>query len=157
MKFKKSDLSSKNRIFQALNENGEVISVSDGWLSKLGYKKDEVVGKHFSAFLDEKSLPQVQKNFPHLKDYGFVNNVPLIVKMKNGILSEAVLNGISEYDENGKFQNTICEIRTIHDILSSEQEVKKILEQEKFLRNFLNIKAIRIHGTVYSVQYVTIS
>ena len=124
-----------------MNANGEVLSVSDGWLSKLGYKREEVLGKHFSCFLDEKSLPQVQKNFPHLKDYGFVNNVPLIMKMKNGILSEAVLNGISEYDENGKFKNTICEIRTVHDILNSEQEVKKILEQEKFLRSFLNIKA----------------
>jgi len=137
----KNDLKSKDKIFQSLDNQGKIIHVSDGWLEKLGYDRKEVIGKFFGTFLDDKSLPQVQKNFPHLKDYGFVNNVPLLVKMKNGTLTEAVLNGISEYDEEGKFQNTVCEIRTVHDILHSELEVKKMLENERFLRNTLNLKA----------------
>jgi len=141
MQLNKSDLKSNDKVYQSLDEQGNIIDVSDGWLEKLGYTREEVIGKFFGTFLDEKSLPQVQKNFPHLKDYGFVNNVPLLVKMKSGTLSEAVLNGISEYDGEGKFQNTVCEIRTMHDILHSELEVKKMLENERFLRNTLNLKA----------------
>ena len=141
MQFNKSDLKSKDKVFQSLDEGGKIISVSDGWLKKLGYAREEVVGKFFGSFLDDKSLLQVKKNFPHLKDYGFVNNVPLVVKMKNGILTEAVLNGISEYDGQGRFENTICEIRDVHDILHSEQEVKKMLERERLLRNFSNLEA----------------
>lgn len=141
MQFNKSNLESKDKIFQSLDEQGRIVHVSDGWLEKLGYAREEVIGKFFGTFLDDKSLPQVQKNFPHLKDYGFVNNVPLLVKMKNGTLAEAVLNGISEYDGTGHFQNTICEIRTVHDILHSELEVKKMLDNERFLRNTLNLKA----------------
>lgn len=141
MQFNKSNLQSKDEIFQSLDEQGNIVHVSDGWLEKLGYAREEVIGKFFGTFLDDKSLPQVQKNFPHLKDYGFVNNVPLLVKMKNGTLTEAVLNGISEYDGTGHFQNTICEIRTVHDILHSELEVKKMLDNERFLRNTLNLKA----------------
>ena len=141
MKFTKRDLASRKKIFQSLNVNGEVIAVSPAWLEKFGYESSEIIGNFFGSFLDENSLPQVKKNFPHLKDYGFVNNCPLIVKMKDGTRVEAVLNGISEYDETGKFQNTICEIRTIHDLLGSEQEIKKMLEHEKFLRNFLNLKS----------------
>jgi len=141
MQLNKSDLKSKDKVYQSLDEQGNIIDVSDGWLEKLGYNREEVIGKFFGTFLDDKSLPQVQKNFPHLKDYGFVNNVPLLVKMKNGTLSEAVLNGISEYDATGNVQNTICQIRTIHDILHSELEVKKMLDNERFLRNTLNLKA----------------
>ena len=141
MQFNKSDLESKDKIFQSLDEQGNIVLVSDGWLKKLGYEREEVIGKFFGTFLDDKSLPQVQKNFPYLKDYGFVNNVPLLMKMKNGTLSESVLNGVSEYDEEGRFKNTICEIRTMHDILHSEMEVKKTLDHERFLRNALNLRA----------------
>lgn len=137
----RDDLSSKSEIFQSLNVNGEVVDVSQAWLDKLGYSRDEVIGKFFGSFLDEKSLPQVKKNFPHLKDYGFVNNVPLILKMKDGTRSEAVLDGMSEYNETGEFQNTVCQIRTLHDILHSEQQVKKMLDYERYLRNFFNLKS----------------
>lgn len=141
MQFNKSNLESKDKIFQSLDEQGNIVHVSDGWLKKLGYEREEVIGKFFGTFLDDRSLPQVQKNFPHLKDYGFVNNVPLLVKMKNGTLAESVLNGVSEYDEKGHFKNTVCEIRTVHDILDSELEVKKTLDHERFLRNALNLRA----------------
>ena len=141
MQFNKSNLQSKDKVYQSLDEQGKIIDVSDGWLEKLGYTREEVIGKFFGTFLDDKSLPQVQKNFLHLKDYGFINNVSLLMKMKNGTLTEVVLNGISEYDGTGHFENTICEIRTVHDILHSELEVKKMLDSERFLRNTLNLKA----------------
>ena len=140
-RFNKNDLKSHSDIFQSLDSDGKVLAVSEPWLKKFGYTKEEVIGKKFSSFLDNECLPQVQKCFPHLKDYGFINNAPLVVKQKDGIRSEAVLNGISEYDVNGHFKNTICEIRTLADIIVSEKSIKEILEQEKLLRNFFHIKA----------------
>ncbi len=139
-----------NEIYQSLDSNGYVLEVTDAWLEAMGYERDEVIGKHFATFLDESSLPQVQKNFPHLKDYGFVDNVPLKVKQKDGVVVAAVLNGTSVYDENGEFKNTVCEIRTINDILNSESHIKTLLERERFLKNIIFLKS-----TVLRLTYKT--
>jgi diguanylate cyclase (GGDEF)-like protein/PAS domain S-box-containing protein len=139
--FDKNNLKSHSDIFQSLDSDGVILAVSEPWLKKFGYTKEEVIGKTFSSFLDEECLSQVKNNFPHLKNHGFLNNAQLVVKQKNGTKSEAVLNGISEYDSNGNFENTICEIRTLADIVASEQNIKDLLEQEKLLRNLFHVKS----------------
>ena len=75
------DLESDEKVVHSLDFSGTIIDVSPGWLKMTGYEKEEVMGKHFLEFLDMESLLKVQKNFPRLKDYGYV--YPLSFKMQN--------------------------------------------------------------------------
>ncbi len=131
----------ESSMFQMLDDTGRIIYVNENWLAETGYKMEEVLGRFFGEFLTKDALPEVKRNFPHLKDYGFVNNVLLKLRKKDGIVIETVLNGISVYDENGKFINTRCEMKNLNYFLNSINEIKSMMVQEKFLKGLLYIKS----------------
>ena len=135
------DLSSHSDIVQSLDVNGNILAVSPKWLEETGYTADEVLGHFFGEFLDEECIDNVGKNFPHLKDYGFVDNVPLILRRKDGVLVYVALNGTSKYDENGNFERTYCELRTLDYYMNSTNAIQKLLEQERLSNSILNIKS----------------
>ena len=125
---------------QSLDSDGVVIDVSPGWLMMTGYEREDVIGHSFREVLVEESLGKVKSEFPHLKDYGFVNNVPLKIRRKDGVIIEAVLNGTSKYDKDGNFERTFCELRTLDYYMNSIEAVSGILATEKFLRMVMNLK-----------------
>lgn len=135
------DISSQSAMVQSLDSEGNVLAVSPKWLEVSGYAEDEVIGHFFGDFLAAESLPQVERNFPHLKDCGFVDNVPLVIKKKDGTLFEAVLNGTSIYDEHGRFQRTFCELRTLEYYMHSYEETEALLAKERFLSTLNNVRA----------------
>lgn len=60
---------------QALDENGHFISVSNLWLSLLGYSKDDVIDKFFGDFLSEKYKAHFIQCFHKFKEKGQISNV----------------------------------------------------------------------------------
>ncbi|WP_321329995.1 diguanylate cyclase domain-containing protein [uncultured Ilyobacter sp.] len=131
----------KSSMFQMLQKDGKIIYVNESWLKETGYREDEVVGKYFRDFLLEESQEQVKTGFPRLRDYGCIENIPLKIKRKDGVVIEAVLNGISVYDENGEFLNTRCELKTINYFIRSNQYMHNLLEEEIFLKKSLYMKS----------------
>ena len=143
----------KSSMFQMLDSEGRVIYVNEKWLEETGYEKEEVIGKFFKDFLTEDTLPKVKKNFPHLRDYGFVDNVLLKLKRKDGVVVEAVLNGISIYDDEGEFLNTRCELKNLNYFMNSISDIKDILERERFLKGALHIKS-QLNSAIVNSTYL---
>jgi diguanylate cyclase (GGDEF)-like protein/PAS domain S-box-containing protein len=129
-------------IYQSLNQYGFILDVNQGWLDFLGYERDEVIGHFFGDFVAINSLTEIEKNFPHFKDYGFVNNVHFQIKHKNGDKFEVILNGTSTYDENGELEKTHCELRTINFFKHSEKQITKMLKKERYLRGLITTHAL---------------
>ncbi|MGB5823009.1 MAG: diguanylate cyclase [Proteocatella sp.] len=134
------DLKSEKEMVQSLNSGGIIIDVSPGWLFITGYEKEEVIGHFFTEFLISDSLSKVRREFPHLKDYGFVDNVQLKLKRKDGVVIEIALNGTSKYSHDGEFKQTFCELRTLEYYMNSAYEINQILIREKFLKMVEYIK-----------------
>lgn len=107
------DLKSNEGAIQSLDYSGSILEVSPAWLNLTGYKRDEVIGKHFIEFLDRESFLKVSKNFPCLTDYGYVNEVQLKIRCKNKTILSVSLTGSSKYNDEGKFERTYCEITPI--------------------------------------------
>jgi PAS domain S-box-containing protein len=104
------DLKSNEFAVQALDLSGSVVDVSPAWLKLTGYEKGEVIGKHFFEFLDMETLLKVTACFPHFKDYGYVDNILLKIRLKNKTILVVSLTGTSKYNDKGKFEITYCEI-----------------------------------------------
>ncbi|WP_375750911.1 PAS domain-containing protein [Vibrio sp. HN007] len=107
------DLRDKKRMVQSLDYSGSILDVSPAWLDLTGYSKGEVLGRHFLEFLDVESLLRVDKNFPCLKDFGYVDNVSLTIRCKSGKTVTVTLNGTSKYSDKGEFERTFCEITPV--------------------------------------------
>lgn len=140
----------KSTMFQMLDKNGDILHVNDKWLEEMGYELEDVVGKFFGEFITEDTHTIVKKNFPHLKDYGFVNNVQLKLKRKDGVIIETVLNGVSVYDKDGNFLNTRCEMRNLNYFMESSKYIQRLLEKERFLKGNLFFKSQITQAILYS-------
>jgi len=126
-------------IFQSLNEKGEVIEVSAQWLEFSGYQKKEVLGHHFTDFLNPLSYEKVHKNFPRLKKFGQVNDVRLSFLRKDGNHIDIILNGTSVYKDDGGFSHTYCEIKTLDFFIQSQKNIQELLDKA----NALNEELVR--------------
>ena len=140
----------KSTLFQMLDKNGHILYVNNKWLEEMGYSLDEVIGRFFGEFITKDNHSVVEKNLPSLVDYGFVNNVSLKLKRKDGVIIETVLNGISVYDELGNFINTRCEIRNLNYFMESSKYVQGLLKKERFLKNNLHLKSQITQAILYS-------
>lgn len=107
------DLKNTKVAVQSLDYSGTILDVSPAWLDAMGYKREEVIGRHFFEFLDKKSLMKVDTCFPRLKDFGYVDDVPLGLNCKDKSILHVTLTGTSLYGANGRFVRTFCEITPI--------------------------------------------
>jgi len=139
----------KSTMFQMLDKNGDILHVNDRWLEEMGYERYEVIGNFFGKFITKDTNTVVKKNFPHLKDYGFINNVQLKLQRKDGVIIETVLNGISVYDKEGHFINTRCEMRNLNYFMESSKYIKGLLEKERFLKESLFLKSQITQAILY--------
>lgn len=142
----------QSTMFQMLNENGEIVHVNDKWLEETGYEREEVIGKFFGDFLLKEDLETVKEKFPYLKDYGFVRNVPFKIVRKDGVVIEVVLNGISVYDEDGKFVNTRCELKNLNYFIKTNKYIQNLFEEEKFLKEAVHNKSKMNNALIYSTD-----
>lgn len=153
------NLYSHVKAVQSLDVNGVIIDVSPAWLEITGFARDDVTGRHFIEFLHTDSHSCVKKNFPRLKDFGYVDNVQLQIKTQDNSALPCSLTGTSMYDANGVFRRTFCEITfNSHpgdvfpdDIDDFLDEMDDYLDR---LGRFLNRKVIFMHkllkGTFHS-------
>lgn len=128
------DLFSHTEMVYSLNGDGIFIDVSPAWLTTSGYIKEDVVGHPFSEFISEDSRQIAQREFVHLKDYGFAHNVKLRLIRKQGDILDIIVNGTAKYNDDGSFDCSFCEVRTIDYYAGSTERVCQLLLQEKFFR-----------------------
>ena len=146
------DLNSTTKIVQSVSITGTFLAVSPKWLEVTGYTLEEVLNKPVSSMLEGSSLKHLQKNFPHLTKYGFVDNVPFTLLTKEGKSKKFILNGCGEIDEDGKFSHSYCELTPI-DILDDNIKLA-YFEKERFYKSteFLKKNIMEIVKKEYSID-----
>ena len=124
-------------LLHSVDENGYLVSVSDYWLSRLGYERDEVIGRQYFEFLTDSSRHYSQTvTFPAFLAAGHVRDASLHWKTKSGEIVETVLSAVEETDQDGKFVKSITvltEVTELHraqDALrESETKFRSVIER----------------------------
>ena len=132
------DLNSTTKIVQSVSITGTILAVSPKWLDVMGYTIDEVLNRPISFILEGSSFKYLQKNFPHLTKYGFVDNVPFGVLTKKGESIKFILNGCSKVDAEGKFLYSYCELLPI-DALDDNMKLD-FFEKERLYKSTVFLK-----------------
>ncbi len=136
-------------MLHSINSQGVLNSVSEYWLTTLGYERDEVIGKKSSEFLTEASRRYANETvLPEFMKRGFCNNIEYQFVKKNGQIIDTLLTAVSEYDEKG---NIVRSIAVTIDITLRKQMEKSLKESEKFLKETQTIAEL---GT-YSMDITT--
>ncbi len=142
-------------MLQSVDPEGRIISVSDYWLSALGYERSEVIGKPVTDFLTVQSGEYARTvAMPDCARKGFCRDVPLQCLKKNGEVVDVLLSAITERGEEGESVNTLAvlidvtERKLAEDALEhSEEHFRSLIENASDV-----ISVLTPNGTFYYVS-----
>jgi diguanylate cyclase (GGDEF)-like protein/PAS domain S-box-containing protein len=105
----------------SIDRNGYIVSVSDFWLNKMGYSKEEVIGHKSLEFLtNESQLLAQEKALPEFFEKGFAENIPYRFVAKDGTVLDVLMSAISLRDSQGEFVSSFAMMTDITQLKQAE-------------------------------------
>jgi diguanylate cyclase (GGDEF)-like protein/PAS domain S-box-containing protein len=115
-------------MLHSIDEQGRLISVSDTWLAKLGYTRDEVLGRRSSEFLTAESREHAVRNvLPEFFRTGRCENVEYQMVCKDGSIIDVLLSAVLDNDPLGHGRVSLA---VMTDVTTLKQTKRQLAESE---------------------------
>ena len=109
-------------MIHAVDEVGGLMDVNQFWLEKLGYTRNEVIGKNVFDFISMQSILDIENSvIPDFTRSGNAKNVPYTFVTKEGELVYTLLSAIPEYDQAGQFVRSVTIMTDITKVKAAEE------------------------------------
>ena len=93
----------------AIDEDGRFLDVNDAFEHRLGYTREDMVGRPPRDFVTVESARRIEEEFrPALRRTGKLESKPLSFVAKSGEIVDCLSDAIIEYDPNGRFLRTVA-------------------------------------------------
>jgi PAS domain S-box-containing protein len=93
----------------SIGPDGAYVDVNDALLDRLGYTRDEMVGRRPTDFVTPESAERIEKEFlPALRRTGKLENKPIAFVTNSAEVVECLTNSLVEYDPDGEFVRTVA-------------------------------------------------
>jgi PAS domain S-box-containing protein len=93
----------------AIDQEGRYLDVNDAFERRLGYTRDEMIGRRPLEFVTAESARRIEEEFrPALRRTGKLEGKPLSFVAKSGEIVDCISDAIVEYDPDGRFLRTIA-------------------------------------------------
>jgi PAS domain S-box-containing protein len=90
-------------LMHSVDAAGRVLSVSDRWLERLGYRREQVIGRMLDDFLTPESSAQVREVYrPAMWRDGHVDDCPVQLICADGRLRDVLVSAVAEFDALGR-------------------------------------------------------
>ena len=125
-------------MLHTVDGDGLIITVTDHWLSKLGYTRDEVLGRPITDLMSV--ADQRKYGDGRLQDLiaeGDFNNVERQMVRKDGVTIDLVMSAIAHRDENGKVDRMLVASKDVTSRNRAERELRRTLAENARLREEL--------------------
>ena len=100
----------------SIAEDGVYLDVNDALLTRLGFSRDEMLGKRPEDFVTPNSVLRIEEEFrPALRRTGKIENKPISFVTKSGDVVDCTTSAIVEYGAGGKILHTIAMYSEISD------------------------------------------
>lgn len=122
-------------MMHSIDEQGRLIAVSDAWLAKLGYTRDEVLGRPSADFLTAESRAHAVHNvLPEFFRTGRCENVQYQMVHKDGSHVDVLLSGVLDHLPTGRVSLAIItDVTALKlaqlELANSEAELKQTNER----------------------------
>jgi len=115
--------------YHSLDKDGVFVRINDAELSWLGYSREEIIGrKKFPDLLTAESVGVYRKNFPALKERGWVRDLEFEMVRKDGTIMPVLLNATALKDSAGNF---LMSRSTIFDITERKRAEAEMAERHR--------------------------
>ena len=125
-------------MLHTVDGDGLIVTVTDHWLSKLGFSREEVLGRPITDFM---SLADQKKyadgRLKQLIAEGDFNNLERQMVTKEGTTIDLIMSAISHRDENGKVDRMLVASKDVTERNRAESELRRTLAENARLREEL--------------------
>jgi PAS domain S-box-containing protein len=123
--------------YQSLTKEGRFLDINPEWLNTFGYKKEDVLGRHISDFITQKSREVFSQKFKTFGKKGVVNYELEMIAKDGNILNIEMVGKIG-YTQNGDFRQTHCILK---DVTSQRKAEELMREREEVFEAIANYTA----------------
>ncbi len=125
-------------MLHTVDAQGRVIHVSDRWLGKLGYRREEVLGRLITEFMAEESRAELQGGrLEALIAHGEMENEPRRLLTKNGEIIEVLLSARPDRNEQGEVVALLVAAKDVTERNHAERQLRAAFEENARLREEL--------------------
>lgn len=119
-------------------KSGNIINCNQTLATKLGYTKEEIIGRHIFSVYHKDSLEGAKKAFHTFETTGEVHDAELQLKKKDGSKIDVSLNVSSVHDSQGNILHSRSIWRDITKRKLAENELKESEEKYRNLFEYAN-------------------
>jgi PAS domain S-box-containing protein len=140
--FKYRDLyRSTPAMLHTLDAEGQIQTVTDHWLQKLGYTRDEVLGRPVTDVYSGADRKRVSgKRLQEAIDAGEFNNVDRQMVTRDGRVLDIVMSAISSRDASGKVERMLVASKDVTERKRAERQLRRTLAENARLREELELE-----------------
>jgi len=100
----------------SIAEDGRYLDVNDALLTRLGYEREEMIGKRPADFVTPETAVQIEKELlPTLRRTGRLENKPVAFVTRDGEVVNCLTNSLVEHSSDGSFVRTAALYRELSD------------------------------------------
>jgi PAS domain S-box-containing protein len=93
----------------AIGDDGRYLDVNDAFLARLGYARQDMVGRRTGEFVTAESAKRIDNELlPTLRRTGRLENKPVDFVAKSGEIVRCLTNSLVEHDPDGEFVRTVA-------------------------------------------------
>jgi len=125
-------------MLHTVDGDGLIITVTDHWLSKLGFSREDVLGRPITDLMsvaDQKKY--ADGRLKTLIAEGEFNNVERQMVTKDGTTIDLIMSAISHRDENGDVDRMLVASKDVTERKRAESELRRTLVENARLREEL--------------------
>jgi PAS domain S-box-containing protein len=127
-------------MLHSIDSDGRLVSVSDFWLSVLGYERHEVIGRKSVDFVDEESRKRaVEEYLPILYRDGIILDCEYTFVKKNGDTVDVLFSTIMERDAAGKFTRSLA---VLIDVTERNRAFARVRQLQRELNHVSRLSAM---------------
>jgi PAS domain S-box-containing protein len=116
-------------MLHTIDPDGHITEVSDHWLRKLGYERDEVLGRSILDFMTDESRRQLEGRMRQVISEGERENVPRQMLTKSGEVIDVLMSSRTERDAHQAIIRTFVASKDVTDRNRAEASLKLAYEE----------------------------
>src|SRR5690606_37654682 len=124
-------------MLHTVDARGRIIHVSDHWLNKLGYRREEVLGRMIADFWAEDSQAAYGAKIENIVATGELKNAPRRYVTRSGEIIEALVSATADRDENGQVRALLVASKDVTERNRAERQLRAAFEENARLREEL--------------------
>ena len=125
-------------MLHTVDGNGQLVTVTDHWLHKMGYERDEVLGRPITDFFAEADRKKyMDGRLQELISKGDFNNVDRQMVTKQGCVIDLIQSSISHHDKDGNVDRMLVASKDVTERNRVDRELRRTLAENARLREEL--------------------